>query len=614
MLRPNQLETLRELEGKVNVGKVLYCKDNLAIISGLNSDAPVGTKLSFVTGGTGVLLHHRSDNLVFALVLGGARLISVGEGVECKIKGVLQVVDETKGPMTRKDYDIFMSPAGDTLFGKMVNYFGIEQGLDTESCTSSSETGGDDDCVPSASQQRVPTGFDKVRPLINHQVDMKGREQITECLLTGVKALDILTPLGRGMSFLVIGPHGSGKTSLGLDALLGQSSTGVKCVYACTDNNDVELEHVMSLLKEHRALSNVAVISSSREASVGEKLATICAACSLGERVRDEKGHSLVVLDTVKPLSDAWNSFISGLSGLGQRAALEGLIKDEQGRDVMLPITESNEELVDYQGMLVSGAVAQRRGFFSTLFLRPAKLTGSAGGGSMTLMPLVPGRCATGISQRVDMSKYQTLSEEQKAKIQVALEKKEQEALQARIADGEISTEVVEEFISIADGQVVLMDRPNSSGSYIVNPKLSITRVGTRAYHKAMADLAPQVRLDLAQAEDARKFSIDPDDPTKKQDAYTSRVRAALLQPQSQPVALEDQIILLLAVQRGFANHVAEDQLQVFLSGAVRFVHAAAFKALQELSSTKILTAAAEKAVLDALNDYAELYREKSLN
>jgi F0F1-type ATP synthase alpha subunit len=49
------------------------------------------------------------------------------------------------------------------------------------------------------------------------------------------------------------------------------------------------------------------------------------------------------------------------------------------------------------------------------------------------------------------------------------------------------------------------MDCPNSSGSCNVNPKLSITRVGSRAYHRAMADLAPQVRLDLAQAEDARK-------------------------------------------------------------------------------------------------------------
>jgi hypothetical protein len=64
------------------------------------------------------------------------------------------------------------------------------------------------------------------------------------------------------------------------------------------------------------------------------------------------------------------------------------------------------------------------RGFFSTLFLRAAKLAKVGGGGSMTLLPLIPGRPATGVSKRVDMSKYQTLSEEQKAKMQAVLEAK----------------------------------------------------------------------------------------------------------------------------------------------------------------------------------------------
>jgi F0F1-type ATP synthase alpha subunit len=48
---------------------------------------------------------------------------------------------------------------------------------------------------------------------------------------------------------------------------------------------------------------------------------------------------------------------------------------------------------------------------------------------------------------------------------------------------------------------------------YSVNPKLSITRVGSRAYYKALEQLAPQIRLDLAQAEDARKFATNKEDP-----------------------------------------------------------------------------------------------------
>ena len=83
--QPNQLATLREMEGKAAVGRVLHCEQSLAIVSGLNADAPVGTLLSFVSGGQGVLLWHRSANLAFALVLGGAAGITVGEAVECKI-------------------------------------------------------------------------------------------------------------------------------------------------------------------------------------------------------------------------------------------------------------------------------------------------------------------------------------------------------------------------------------------------------------------------------------------------------------------------------------------------------------------------------------------------
>ena len=78
--------------------------------------------------------------------------------------------------MTRKDYDIFQAPTGDALFGRVVNYFGFERGAKGASTA-----------LRAGVSTFPPIGFDKARPLINQQVDMKGREQITECLLTGVK-------------------------------------------------------------------------------------------------------------------------------------------------------------------------------------------------------------------------------------------------------------------------------------------------------------------------------------------------------------------------------------------------------------------------------------------
>lgn len=602
--RPNQLATLRELESRADVGKVLWTHHQLCIISGLNNDAPIGCMLSFVTGGTGVLLHHRSDNLVFAIILGGASTIRVGERVECKIKGVLQVVDEAKGPVTRKDYEFVMAPAGDALFGKTVNFFGVER---------SSGSGTPASPSPSPSS---PIGFDKTRPLINAQVDMKGREQITENLHTGVKAIDILTPLGRGMNLLVIGPKGSGKRSLALDAILAQTSSGVKCALALISASGSQATEISQLLQKGKVLETTAIVSADEGATIGERLACIFTACSIGERVRDEGGHCLVILDTVMPLVEAWEELIAGLSGLGADKVLEGLVKDKEGREVARPKDENDDnELVDYQGMLVSAAVAQRRGFFSTLFMRPAKLNRSSGGGSMTLLPLVPGQCATGVSKKaIDMSKYQTLSEEQKAKIKEALEKKarEEEATVAPSAqaEGEMATEVIEEFISISDGQLVL-SQGRIKGSYEVNPRLSITRVGTRAYPKALEEIAPQVRLDLSQADDARKFSSNLDDPViMRYDLYARRLAAALVQASGCPSSLGEQVVVLLAIQNGICDGFDPDSLSHFLRGALKYVQAGAFTALQEVNSLRILTAKSEQRFIACLREYRDLMKK----
>jgi len=566
--QPNQLATLREMEGKAAVGRVLHCEQSLAIVSGLNADAPVGTLLSFVSGGQGVLLWHRSANLAFALVLGGAASITVGEAVECKIAGVLQVVDDAAGPTTRKDFELCAAPVGAELFGRAVDFLGRPAGA-----TGSAALGGD-----------------RTKPLVNPQIDMNAREQICECLLTGVKALDALTPLGRGACLLVIGADGSGKTTLALDAVLGQAATGVKCVYALTTQSGAQGDATVAALRNAGALANTVVVRAAADAPLGERYAAICYACSIGgaraaagglgsaasvaaaarcplllalatdapyhhlhpiasqshlaEAVRDAGGHALVVVDDLKPLIDVWETLVLALARLGQEKIREGLIKDSEGREIDLQ-PQGEEGLVDYEGMLVSGAVAQRRGFFSTFFLRAAKLARSGGGGSMTLLPLVPGRPATGVSQRIDTSKYTTLSEEQRSRIAAALAKRAEAAPPAAQGAREMATEVVEEFISIADGQLVLAERDGSAGAgapYRVNPRLSITRLGTRAYYKALEAVATQARLDLAQADDARRFSAGTADPqVARADAYSQRLQAALLQPAGRPASLAEQ-------------------------------------------------------------------------
>ena len=70
--------------------QVLLTGDGFAVIEGLNNDAPIGCSLKFVSGFSGVLLWRRSDNIVYALILGRQGAVEVGEAVECRIKAILQ--------------------------------------------------------------------------------------------------------------------------------------------------------------------------------------------------------------------------------------------------------------------------------------------------------------------------------------------------------------------------------------------------------------------------------------------------------------------------------------------------------------------------------------------
>lgn len=133
---------------------------------------------------------------------------------------------------------------------------------------------------------------------------------------------------------------------------------------------------------------------------------------------------------------------------------------------------------------------------------------------------------------------------------------------------------------------------------------LSVTRIGTRAYYKALEQLAPQVRLDLAQADDARRFGSAAVSTSSAASgssidltsgiggvrqaaadvcagALAHRLAAALLQSPGKPVSLAEQVAALYAVQCGFADSVAPEKLPTWLQGALEHVTMRAPAAMQ---------------------------------
>eukprot|EP00879_Flechtneria_rotunda_P031731 GHRR01034686.1.p1 GENE.GHRR01034686.1~~GHRR01034686.1.p1 ORF type:complete len:170 (+),score=67.73 GHRR01034686.1:319-828(+) len=152
------------------------------------------------------------------------------------------------------------------------------------------------------------------------------------------------------------------------------------------------------------------------------------------------------------------------------------------------------------------------------------------------------------------------------------------------------------------------MSAPSSSTSvkgpvpYTINPKLSVTRIGSRAYYKALELMAPQIRLELAQAEDARKFAANQDDPiVKRYEAYSQRILASLQQQPGHPVPLEDLVVILFGIQNGFADTIHPKDVGNFFAEALQHIRKENSKVLADIAASKQLTAASEKGIRKAL-------------
>ncbi len=327
------------------------------------------------------------------------------------------------------------------------------------------------------------------------------------------------------------------------------------------------------------------------------------------------------------------------------------------------------EALVEYEGMLVSAAAAQRRRFFSSLIQRAAKVDRRLGGGSLTLVMVLLGTPATGqkpspaataaaaatkgaaVTPAATVAQYKHLSEAQKQKLLKALEQKQQEKGVRGQEEGEgvmvgnaVRTEVVEEWMSITDGQVVQRrvptphnnssnttttdshgdtdngQQPSSSSSstqppvVYIDPQLSISRVGARAHHPATAHLAPAVRLELAQATDAQRFGGNAATEVMRRTlTRAARTAAALQYVPREATPYEEQVVMLYALQRGFVEQVEPHQVRGALDKLLTTLKQTAPGVLAHIAQTKELMPEDEEELEGALDVLSTLLKTKGL-
>ena len=182
-----------------------------------------------------------------------------------------------------------------------------------------------------------------------------GRQPVHEPLQTGIKAIDAMTPVGRGQRELIIGDRKTGKTSVAIDTILNQAGLGVKCIYVAVGQKGSTVAQVVSTLEERGAMDYTVVVCAPAADAAPFKYLAPYAGCAMGQHWMENGEHALIVYDDLSKQAEAYRQ-------------LSLLLRRPPGREA-------------YPGDVFY--------LHSRLLERAAKLSDEQGAGSLTALPVI---------------------------------------------------------------------------------------------------------------------------------------------------------------------------------------------------------------------------------
>src|SRR5690242_17046039 len=309
VLRKN-VEGFRPAVEREQVGRVMLVGDGIARVAGL-PNAAVNELLEFEGGSLGLALNLEEET-IGAVVLGKADDVEEGQRVTATGR-------------------ILSIPVGDALLGRVVNALGV------------------------AIDGQGPIPQDQLRRLEIQAPGITGRKPVHEPLQTGIKAIDAMTPIGRGQRELIIGDRKTGKTTVAIDTILNQRGLGVKCIYVAIGQKGSTVAQTVATLESHGALEYTVVVSAPASVSAVFKYLAPFGGCAIGQHWMDNGQHALVVYDDLSKQAEAYRQ-------------LSLLLRRPPGREA-------------YPGDVFY--------LHSRLLERAAKLGDDLGAGSLTALPVI---------------------------------------------------------------------------------------------------------------------------------------------------------------------------------------------------------------------------------
>jgi len=292
------------------VGTVLEVGDGIARVYGLGG-VMAGEMVEFPGGVIG-LAFNLEENSVGVIILGD--YVHINEGDEVRSLGRLLSV-----------------PVGEAVVGRVVDPLGNP--LDGQGPIETTET----------------------RLVETIAAGVAERQPVTEPLQTGIKAIDAMTPIGRGQRELVIGDRKTGKTAIAIDTILNQKDSGVKCFYVAIGQKDSSVAGVIEILRDHGAMEYTTVIVSGASTPAPLQYIAPYSGTAMAEYFMFNGGHALIVYDDLSKQAQAYRQ-------------LSLLMRRPPGREA-------------YPGDV----------FYchSRLLERSSKLSDALGGGSITSLPII---------------------------------------------------------------------------------------------------------------------------------------------------------------------------------------------------------------------------------
>jgi F-type H+-transporting ATPase subunit alpha len=555
VLQP-EIERYRGQLERVEVGRVLEVGDGIARIYGL-SGVMAGEMVEFTRTSVRGVAFNLEENSVGVIILG--EYLEIAEGDEVRTTGGLLRV-----------------PVGDAIIGRVVDPLGNP--LDGKG----------------------PVVTDLSRPVESNAPGVAGRQPVNQPLQTGLKAIDSMTPIGRGQRELIIGDRKTGKTAIAVDTIINQREEDVICVYVAIGQKESTVAGVVEALRANNAMDyTIVVVASSADPAPLQYYAPY-AGCAMAEYYMYEQGRdTLCIYDDLSKQAAAYRQLSLLLRRPPGREAYPGDIfychsrllersAKLAERWVIVPQDADTSKVTDDWGINNETGGPRKGGEKCKVYIGPlekehaqkhdvpkfpgskvAKVVGT--GGSLTALPII-----------------ETL-------------------------EGEVAAYIPTNVISITDGQIYLQPDLFFSGVRpAIDVGISVSRVGGKAQIPAMKQIAGSLRLDLAAFRELEAFAqlgTELDKATQSQLDRGYRMVEILKQPQFKPMHVVDQIMSIYAGTKGFLDKIDNRHVAAWEEQFLRFMREQKPEVRKLLLRERKMTPEIEKKLAEAIGVFQPQFK-----